>query len=287
MAMRTLLTRSEEKNLMFPGLEVRGLFVLMAFLLLNGINPGVGLAGVEEDIGVLREDMAQMKKDLGEIKSLLQGAITGGEANKSTGTVTITGRPTLGAKDAPVTIVEFSDFQCPYCRRYSLTVFPALKRDYIDTGKVRYVFRDFPLSSIHQEAAKAHESAHCAGDHNKYWEMHDVLFRMQKDLVVPSLKKYAANLGIDPNAFGDCLDSGRYSADIQKDIDNGVAAGVRGTPSFFIGKSESGESITGTLVRGAQPLSQFKQVIGQFLKDSPSPTGVPPSTDEPMPSALP
>ena len=79
------------------------------------------------------------------------------------------------------------------------------KENYIDTGKVRYVFRDFPLSSIHKEAAKAHESAHCAGDHNKYWEMHDVLFRMQKDLVVPSLKKYAANLGIDSNAFGDLL----------------------------------------------------------------------------------
>ena len=204
-----------------PGMLIQGVLVFLAFLMMIVVDPGKSFAGVEEDIRVLRDDMAHMKKDLAEIKTILQVVIKKRVPGKSTGTVSITGRPTVGEKDAPVTIVEFSDYQCPYCRRYSLGVFPALTRKYIDTGKVRYVFRDFPLTSIHRQAAKAHESAHCAGEHNKYWEMHDVLFHKQKDLMIPSLLQYAGDLGIDTEAFRDCLDSGKYAADIQKDIGEG------------------------------------------------------------------
>ena len=287
MNVRTGSLGNREEQTMVLGLRARGLFVLLAFLSMIVTESGTSLAGVEEDIRALREDMAHLKEDLAEIKAILQGAIRGRGPEKNTGTVSITGRPTLGERDAPVTIVEFSDYQCPYCQRYSMTVFPAIKRDYINTGKVLYVFRDFPLSSIHQQAAKAHESAHCAGEHNKYWEMHDVLFQKQKDLVVPSLKQYAADLGIDPNTFRDCLDSGRYSAEIQKDIGNGTAAGVRGTPSFFIGRSESGETITGTIIRGAQPLSRFQQVIDELLKNSPPTAASPSATGELQPGPSP
>jgi len=267
-----------------PG-GLRTFVITGGMMLLGSVLPfllcfELAYGGVADDIRALRTDMEHMKKDLAEIKSLLQGAIKRPIPEKSTGTVSITGRPMLGKMDAPVTIVEFSDYQCPYCRRYSLTVFPVLKRDFIDTGKVRYVFRDFPLSSIHREAQKAHESAHCAGEHQKYWEMHDVLFQQQRDLMVTSLKKYGASLGIDSEVFAGCLDSGRYEADIQKDVGQGTAAGVRGTPSFFIGKSESGDSITGTMIRGAQPLAHFQQVINQMLEDHASnnvaePTGSP------------
>jgi protein-disulfide isomerase len=272
-----------EKNRIFRGLI--GLLVCVGLLM---INPGPGQAVVEDDVRVLREDMEQVKKDLAEIKSILQSAIKRPSPEKSTGTVGVTGGAMLGETDAPVTIVEFSDYQCPFCQRYSLTVFPVLKREYIDTGKVRYVFRDFPLSSIHQQAGKAHESAHCAGEFNKYWEMHDALFQNQNDLTVPSLKQYAADLGLDSTTFVECLDSGKYQVAIQKDVDDGGAAGIRGTPSFFIGKSGSGDSITGTIIRGAQPLAKFQTIIEQLLSDHGSDAGgVSPESDESPPARLP
>jgi protein-disulfide isomerase len=178
----------------------------------------------------------------------------------------------LGTSDAPVTIVEFSDYQCPFCRRYSLQVFPTLKREYIDTGKVRYVFRDFPLTNIHAQAEKAHEAAHCAGEVQQYWEMHDLLFSKQKNLSVPSLKEYATTLGLDLETFSTCLDSGKFQAEIGKDQADGAAAGIRGTPSFFIGKSGSGDSITGTIIRGAQPLEKFRAILDPLLQTSSSKT---------------
>ncbi|MDT3779827.1 DsbA family protein [Nitrospira sp. MA-1] len=265
----------------------RGLIGLLVCVNLLMINPGLGQAVVEDDVRVLREDMEQVKKDLAEIKSILQSAIKRPSPEKSTGTVGVTGGAMLGETDAPVTIVEFSDYQCPFCQRYSLTVFPVLKREYIDTGKVRYVFRDFPLSSIHQQAGKAHESARCAGEFNKYWEMHVALFQNQKDLTVPSLKQYAADLGLDSTTFGECLDSGKYEVNIQKDVDDGAAAGIRGTPSFFIGKSGSEDSITGTIVRGAQPLANFQTIIDQLLGDHAEDVDAPSVPGERSPAPLP
>jgi protein-disulfide isomerase len=270
-----------------PRFLVRWLIGLLVCVCSLMMHPGLGQAVVEEDVRILREDMEKVKKDLAEIKSLLQGALKRQKPQKRTGTVGIAGRPTLGTIDAPVTIVEFSDYQCPFCRRYSLNVFPTLKREYIDTGKVRYVFRDFPLSSIHQQAGKAHESAHCAGEFNKYWEMHDTLFQNQKDLQVPSLKLYAANLGLDSAAFEACLDSGKYQADIQKDVGDGAKVGIRGTPSFFIGKSGTGDTITGTIVRGAQPLVNFQKITDQLLSEQASNVDAPPASGEPSPAGQP
>ncbi len=199
----------------------------------------------------------------------------------------MSGGAVLGEIDAPVTIVEFSDYQCPFCRRFSLFVFPAIQREYIDTGKVRYVFRDFPLSSIHQQAEKAHESARCAAEFNKYWEMHDVLFERQNDLMVPSLKQYAGELGLDSTRFEECLDSGKYQVAIQKDVADGQAAGISGTPSFFVGKSGSGDSITCTIIRGAQPLATFQAIIQQLLSDHASKADASPKSDEHFPDRLP
>jgi len=242
-----------------------GLATLLVVCLMAG--PGMSLAGViEDDIGALREDMQEMKKDLAEIKKLLQGALKKEPPAKTSATVGFRGRPTLGQADAPVTIVEFSDYQCPYCKRFSTQVFSQLKRDYIDTGKVRYVFRDFPLKQIHPQAAKAHESAHCAGEQDRYWEMHDVLFQNQKDLSILALSLNAEIIGLDVATFESCLEGGQHAAAIQQDIQDGAKAGVRGTPSFIIGKSRAGDTITGTIVRGAQPFTKFQQVINAVQK---------------------
>jgi protein-disulfide isomerase len=161
--------------------------------------------------------------------------------------------PAKGPEGAPVTIVEFSDFQCPFCSRAIGTVDEVLKA-YPD--KVRLVFRQFPLE-FHKQAPKAAEASLCAHDQGKFWEMHDKLFANQKALEVPALKGYAKELGLDAAKFDKCLDSGEKAATVQADMADGQKVGVNGTPAFFI---------NGILLSGAQPFEEFKSVIDAELQ---------------------
>jgi protein-disulfide isomerase len=158
-----------------------------------------------------------------------------------------------GPKDAPITIVEFSDFQCPFCKNANNTVKQVLEKY---PGKVKLVFRDYPLASIHPQAPKAHEAARCAADQSKFWEYHDVLFVKAPRLAPQDLKQYAVELKLDPNAFNQCLDSGKYAAEVDKDFQEGAGLGLTGTPSFFI---------NGRQLVGAQPLSAFQKIIDSEL----------------------
>jgi protein-disulfide isomerase len=167
--------------------------------------------------------------------------------------VDIAGRPVRGNKEAPVTIVEFSDFQCPYCSRARPTV-NKVREVYGD--KVRMIFRNFPLQ-MHAEAPKAGEAAVCAGEQGKFWEMHDRLFADQSKLQVNELKAHAIALGLDPALFNPCLDSGKHASDVQKDTEEGASYGVSGTPAFFI---------NGRPLVGAQPFENFAQVIDDELE---------------------
>jgi len=166
------------------------------------------------------------------------------------------GDPSMGDKDAPVTIISFTDFQCPYCSRFVLQTFPEIKKTYIDTGKVRFVLRDFPLP-FHQFSQKAHEAAECANEQGKFWEMHDLLFGNQDKLSITDLKQFAKDLSLDSAKFDSCLDSGKFASEVAKDASDGQAAGVSGTPSFVI---------NGKLLVGAQPFSAFQQAIDAALK---------------------
>lgn len=160
-----------------------------------------------------------------------------------------------GDPDAPVTIVEFSDFECPFCTRFFEQTLGQIEQNYIDTGKVKFVYRDFPLS-FHQNAQKAAESAECAGEQGRFWDMHDKLFESGVSGGVASFKQYAVDLGLDAAEFNSCLDSGRMASEVQKDMNDGAAAGVRGTPGFIV---------NGVLISGAQPYSVFEQAIDQML----------------------
>ncbi|HCP44571.1 MAG TPA: hypothetical protein DIU15_00820 [Deltaproteobacteria bacterium] len=161
--------------------------------------------------------------------------------------------PIYGSKDAPVTIIEFSDFQCPYCSRVNPTI-DRVKKEYGD--KIALVFRDFPLP-MHKEAPKAHEAASCANEQGKFWEYHDVLFENQRALQIADLKGYAGNLGLDQATFDGCLDSNRYTAEVELDKKAGAAVGVSGTPAFFI---------NGQFLNGARPFESFKELIDGELK---------------------
>jgi len=158
-----------------------------------------------------------------------------------------------GPKDAPVTIVEFSDFQCPYCKTATATLRQVLDKY---PGKVRLIFRDYPLVSIHPAAPKAHEAARCAADQGKFWEYHDLLFERAPRLSPQDLKQYAQDLKLDAGAFGQCLDTGKYVAEVDKDTQEGARLGLTGTPSFFI---------NGRQLVGAQPIGTFQKIIDAEL----------------------
>jgi protein-disulfide isomerase len=171
--------------------------------------------------------------------------------------------PILGEVNAPVTVVEFTDYQCPYCKRFAQNTFPFLKRDYIDTGKVRWMVRDLPLG-FHNNARKAAQAAYCADEQDKFWAMRDSLFRNSSNLGEDQLKAYAADLELDTRAFNDCLASERYLADI--DNYSSIAAGLRltGTPSFIIGKTVPG-TLSGKVIIGAQAPAVFRAEIQKLL----------------------
>ncbi len=162
-----------------------------------------------------------------------------------------------GDKNAPVTIIEWSDFECPFCERFYSQSFKKIDEQYIKTGKVKFVYRDYPLG-FHPNAQKAAEAAECAGEQGKFYEMHDLLFEKGVSGGIASFKQYAADLKLDTNKFNDCLDSGKMAQEVSKDTQDGNAVGVSGTPGFVI----NGQSVS-----GAQPFEVFKQIIdGELAK---------------------
>ncbi len=164
--------------------------------------------------------------------------------------------PVKGDKNAPITMIEFSDFECPFCGRWFQQTFPAIDEKYIKTGKVKLVYRDFPLN-FHTQAQKAAEASECADEQGKFWPMHDKLFNEGVQGGVEGFKKYAKDIGLDTGKFNKCLDSGQMAAEIRKDLADGGRYGVSGTPGFFI---------NGVKVVGAQPFQVFEQVIEAELK---------------------
>ena len=170
----------------------------------------------------------------------------------------------LGDAKAKVLMIEFGDYQCPSCRMFWREVEPRLKKEYIDTGKVKLVFRDFPIVQIHPEAMLAAIAVDCAGAQDKYWLMHDKVYREQdkgEDGVVrfkdTDLKKWAKDIKLDTAAFNECLDSQKYRDEVAKDKADGDAVGIQGTPTFFI---------NGHVIGGAQAYPAFKTLIDSLLK---------------------
>jgi protein-disulfide isomerase len=168
------------------------------------------------------------------------------------------GAPALGKEGAPVTLVEFSDFQCPFCNRFA----PTLKQVEKNFGdKVHIVYRQYPIASLHPFAFKAAEASLCAHEQGKFWEMHDILFGEQSKLAVTDLKEKAHRIGLDQKKFDTCLDTGRYVEQVQKDMKEGTRVGVTGTPAVFINGAE--------LKGGAVPYETVAEAIQQELARNP------------------
>lgn len=224
------------------------------------------LAAMRADLEHIKADQEIVKTQLAQILRIIsQRPARARAAAAGPVRTSVADAPSLGRADAPVTIVEFSDYQCPFCHKFYSTTLAALKKDYIDPGKVRYVFRDYPLEQLHSHARKAAEAAHCAGEQGKYWQMHDALFQNQGALDLPQLAEHARSLGLDGPTFDRCLSSGRNAARVDRGLADGAAAGVEGTPGFVIGRTKAGDTVEGTPIRGAQPLDTFRQIIEQLL----------------------
>lgn len=186
--------------------------------------------------------------------------------------VSVDDDPVLGNKNAPLTLIEFSDYECPFCKRYFTETFPEIKKNYVDTGKLKIVFRDYPLPFHNPLATTEAIAANCSreqGGDAVYYKYHDEVFNRTKSngqgLAKDELYKIAADLKLNAGNFKSCLDSEKSKDEIAKDTADGSAAGVSGTPTVFIGKSASDGTITATKVVGAQPYSSFKTVLDQML----------------------
>ena len=204
--------------------------------------------------------------------------------------VSVDDDPILGNPKAKITLIEFSDFQCLFCRRFWDEAFRQIKKEYIDTGKVRLVYRDYPLS-FHPTAQASAEASECADEQGKFWEMHDKIFEEQAKqgtgtitYGVTELKKWASQIGLDSAKFNQCLDSGKYKSEVKKDLADGSSYGVSGTPGFILIKGNETEIDTGLVadaqnknqyivpmpngnyfISGAQPFSVFKAIIDPLL----------------------
>lgn len=196
------------------------------------------------------------------ITALLVLIASASPASAQRGFIGIDDDPQLGDPGAKVTIIEFGDFQCPYCRQFWKETYPRLKKEYIDTGKVRLVFRDFP-QEVHPEAMVTAIAAECAADQGKYYEFHDKVFREQdrrgRDVVryrADDLRRWAAEIQLDADAFNQCVDSQRHKEEVANDYADGAAVGINGTPIFFV---------NGRVLAGAHPFASFQKVIEEEL----------------------
>jgi protein-disulfide isomerase len=224
----------------------------------------LGACGNAKAQGVTQQQAEEMLKELRAIRQALERVTPPpGQAQDQRVKLNSTAGYSLGRADAPLTLVEFTDLQCPYCNRWTTQVFAQLKATYIDTGKVRFVTRDFPLD-FHASALPAARAARCAGEQGKFWEMREALVRDFKQLGAPFIASVAERLKLDTAAFKACAASTKFDAAIMQDMNDGRSVNVEGTPTFVLGRTVP-QGLDGVLIVGAQPFGAFDAKIKELL----------------------
>jgi protein-disulfide isomerase len=228
----------------------------------------ITMSGVALAAPMTKDQGDAILKELREIKQLLarQQAQQAPPAAQMPQKLTVKGDAIykLGKNDAPLTMVEFTDFQCPFCGRFEATTFPEIKKNYIDTGKLRLILRDLPLSDLHPYALKAAQSVHCAGDQGKFWEMKDLVFKNQSRLDVDSLAGYARDISLNVDTYKSCMADGKHLKEIGDETKYAISLGITGTPTFILGKT-TGDTVEGRVIVGAQPYAVFEAAINEIL----------------------
>ncbi len=228
------------------------------------------MASLKSDIQALAAKQQQMLDQLGEIKKLLAKSNAGAnpEALQLPETINVEKNPVLGKAEARVGIIELTDFQCPFCGRFTSEAYPRIVSDYVDTGKVRFIYLDMPLASIHPWAQLAAVAAHCAGEQGKFWEMHNSLFADQRAMRPPDISDRAAKLGLDTSKFNECINSSRYNELIDTNVKSAQRMNINGTPTFLLGTFRDGGSVMKIekSIVGTYPFEKFQADLDELLK---------------------
>jgi len=245
------------------------LIAIVAAIAIAAFFGGITIGTFDDsDSGITGEQLAEI---LSEIKTAPAPQPTQQSPQPSAPqifTVSFDDEPVKGNPDAPVTVVEFSDFQCPFCSRFFEQTLPLIEENYIDTGKIKFVYKDLPLDNLHPNARAAHIAAECADEEGKFWEYHDVLFEKQaewrslvsSDLDI-TLSQFAVDLGMQAASFESCMESQDIADEVNQDTLEAARYGTTGTPTFFIGTEEDGF----IKLVGAQPYAAFQAAIDEKL----------------------
>ncbi|MBX9629649.1 MAG: thioredoxin domain-containing protein [Burkholderiales bacterium] len=217
-----------------------------------------------DEVRALRDEVRTLQQDMRDLKQALAARRAGGW-EKVDAVVGPEDSPQLGAQDARLVLIEFSDYQCPYCVRHYTETFKQLERDYIAAGKLRYVVAEMPIAQIHPLASKAAEAARCAREQGKFWEMHGRLFSNPRQLEPWSA--HAEALGLDAGAFQSCLDSGRHAEEITRNAAAAQQSGISSTPTFLLGIATGDTVRVVRRLRGAAPYAAFKAEIDALLAE--------------------
>jgi protein-disulfide isomerase len=225
---------------------------------LLALAAGLGAQTQPNEPGITKQQADEIINELRQIRQLLEKQNDKGTepAKPSRITLDLRNSPMVGNKNAPLTIVEFTDYQCPFCQRFHSMVYGELKKNYIDTGKVRFYSRDLPLDSLHPNATRAAQAARCAGDQGQYWQIREIMSNNPTKLDLDSLVADAQQLKLDVPAFRSCVEKEKYKDDVQADVLEAMKIGADGTPAFVIGKSTP-QGVDGELMVGAQPYGMF------------------------------
>ena len=222
-----------------------------------------------QDAGITRQQADEILNELRQIRQLLekQGKAPAQQPQPEQITrvkLKLDGFAMLGSKDAPLTMVEFTDYQCPFCQRFHVTTFAELKKNYIDTGKVRFYSRDMPLD-FHSNALRAAQAARCAADQGQFWTLRDVMGANPDRLDMDHILGFATDLKMDSNKLRACVETGKYKESVQTDVMEAMKIGATGTPTFVIGKSTA-DGVDGELLVGAMPYPNFDAKLKELEK---------------------
>jgi protein-disulfide isomerase len=227
---------------------------------LRAEQPGI----TKEQADAILNELKQIRQILEKQAKLAQQAAQPQEQAAPRAKLKLDGTQMMGSPDAPLTMVEFTDYQCPFCQRFHAMTFADLKKNYIDTGKLKFYSKDLPLD-FHPNAFRAAEAARCAGDQGQFWKMRDVLGSNPGKLAADNIEQYAQDLQLNMPTFRSCMDVGKHKDSIQSDLKLAQSIGVNGTPSFVIGKS-SPDGVDGELVVGALPFGSFDEKLKTLSK---------------------
>jgi protein-disulfide isomerase len=221
---------------------------------------------LQKELEAVRAEQQEMRKSLEEVRDFLRAATGGrfGAPSLVNMRFETAGAPAFGDVSAPVTIVEISDYHCPFCRRHVQQTQPRIYSEYVQPGRARHVFIHYPIAQLHPDAHRAHEAASCAADQGKFWEYHARMFDTPVR-TVEELTELARATGLDVGAFRTCLDSGRHTDAVRASVSRIQELHISGTPMFLIGRTEAdGDAVTvQRVVEGAQPFEAFKAALDE------------------------